>query len=75
MKKTFYFMLIVLGITSVVYSIIQYRLIYNNFWKREQYFINGYLDTILIVFSFVGICLIIVGTLVLHKIMRKNPIV
>lgn len=61
-----------LGITSVVYSIIKYRLIYNNFWKHEQYFVNGYLDTILIVLGFVGICLIIIGTLALRKIIRKT---
>lgn len=56
----------------MVYSIIQYRLIYNNFWKHEQYFINGYLDTILIVLGFVGLCLIIVGTLVFRKTIRKT---
>lgn len=73
MKKILYLFLIVLGMSCLVYSIIQYRLIYNNFWKHEQYFINGNLDTILIISSFVSICLIIVGTLALYKIMRKTP--
>ena len=40
----------------------------------EQYFVKGYLDTILIVLGFVGICLIIFGTFALYKIM-KNAIV
>lgn len=65
-------MLIVLGLASLVYSIIQYRLVYNDFLKHEQYFINEYLDTILIVLGFIGICLIIVGTLTLYKIMKKT---
>lgn len=72
MKKIFSLSLIVLGIASLVYSIIQYRLIYNNFWKHEQYFINWYLDTILIALGFVGIFLIIVGSLVFRKTIRKT---
>lgn len=57
-----------LGITSAVYLIIQYRLIYNNFWKHERYFVNGYLDTVLIVLIFIGVNLIIVETLALVKL-------
>lgn len=72
MKKIFSLSLIVLGIASLVYSIIQYRLIYNNFWKHEQYFINGYLDTILIALGSVGVFLIIVGALVFRKTLRKT---
>jgi len=71
MKKILYLMLIVLGIACVVYSVIQYRLIYNDFLKHEMYFINGYLDAILIVLDFVGICLIIVGALGLRKATKK----
>ena len=71
MKKILYLMLIVIGIASVVYSVIQYTLIYNDFWKNEQYFINGNLDTILIFLGFIGICLIIVETLALYKIIKK----
>lgn len=71
MKKILYLMLILLGIASIVYSVIQYRIIYNDFWKHEMYFINGYLDTILIVLRWVGICLIMVGALGLRKILKR----
>ena len=71
MKKILYLMLIVIGIASVVYSVIQYTLIYSDFWKNQQYFINGNLDTILIFLGFIGICLIIVETLALYKIIKK----
>ena len=68
-------MLIVLGLDSFVYFIIQYRFIYNEFNKHEQCFVNGYLYAIIIALGFICICLIIVVTLAQHKIMRTNVIV
>lgn len=75
MKKIFSLCLIIVGMVSVVYSAIQYISIYNNFWKQEELFVNGNLDTFLIVLGVVGICLIIVGTLGLLKIFEKKFIV
>ena len=61
-----------LGVASIAYSIIQYKLIYNDFLKNEMYYINGNLDTILIILGFVSVCLILFGTFGLLKIFRKN---
>jgi len=71
MKKILYLMLIVLGITIIVFSNIQYKLISNDFIRNEIYFINGYLDTVLIVLGWVGICLLIIGAVGLIKFLKK----
>lgn len=70
MKKTLYIILIILGITTLSYSIYKYISIYNNFWKHEMLFINENLDTILIVMCFYSILIIVYGVIALYKTIK-----
>jgi len=70
MKKLLYSLFILLGVCSFIFSIITFIIVSNHFVMDEQYFINGYLGIILVAIDLVSICLITIGSVKLHKLMR-----
>ena len=73
-KKLLSILMIFIGVIIVVYSIVRYRMIYNNFLEHEMKFINGNTDTVLVILFIIGTLLIITGLIISFKFsLSKKP--
>lgn len=73
-KKLLSILMIFIGVIIVVYSIVRYRMIYNNFLEHEMKFINGNTDTVLVILFIIGTLLTVTGLIISFKSsLSKKP--